>query len=113
MRRMTVSQRVNEMYRIEREREILRTFNTITRAEVLFMLEKFVNLGIITVRETETKVIVQLHRSSSSFRFDEILNELDRVCINRRNRYNSFGHLDMSIFSIEDTNIQIKECSCL
>ena len=46
---MTVAQSVNEMYREERRREILKAFNTITREEVLANLESYLNKGILTV----------------------------------------------------------------
>ena len=105
---MTVAQRVNEMYRAEREREILEAFSTITREEVLAMLENFIDLGIVTVKETETKVVVQLNRSFSSYHFYNVLNELDRTSNRRRNKYNCFGHLEAIIFRIEDASIQIK-----
>lgn len=103
----TVAQRVNEFYRAEREYEILRAFKTITREEVLFMLESFIDLGIITVNETKTKVNVKLHRTPSSYNFNNVLTELDRTCVSCKNDCNGFGQRTVSKFKIEDAIIQI------
>ena len=80
MRKMTVAQTIREREREIKRQEILSAFNTITREEVLAMLESFIEKGIITVSETKTKVKVNLHRCCTSFHFyDKVLRELYRT----------------------------------
>ena len=107
MKRMTVSQRVNKMYRMEREKEILKVFETITKKEVLAMLEKFIDLGVITVKTTKTKVQVQLQCSPSSFHFDDILDELYRACTSFTSECNCFGNITSAKFTVIDGTVQI------
>ena len=104
---MTVAQSVNEMYREERRREILKAFNTITREEVLAILESYLNKGILTVEETKTKVKVILNRSCTSYNFIDVMNELDRVCEYRSNSKTYNGWQTVSKFKVADAIIQI------
>ena len=107
MKRMTVSQKVNEMYRVAREREMKRVFNVMTREEVLGLLEKYADLGILTVRETKTKVVITMKKHIGSYHFEDVVKELNRTCKRRDNSYNCFGHLEISKFKIENATIQI------
>ena len=106
---MTVAQMIREKERETRKAEILKAFNTITREEVLAMLEKFIELGIITVVETKTKVNVQLHRSCTSHHFIDVLNELDRTC-ERYTSHTNKNWQNVNTYKITDALVQVTFC---
>lgn len=106
MARLTTSQRVIEMYREEKMREILMAFDTITREEVLAMVESFIEKGVITVRETKTKVVITLHRSCTSWGFVDIIEELERTCEYRTSRTDKEWR-KVTTFKITDALVQI------
>ena len=91
----------------EKKAEILKAFNTITKEEVLAILESYLNKGILTVEETKTKVKVVLNRSCTSYNFIDVMNELNRVCEYRTNNKASNGWQTVSKFRIANGIIQI------
>lgn len=108
MKRMTVSQRVNEMYREERRREILKAFETITREEVLDMVKFYKEKGILKVRKQKDQIRIDMQRGCSAWNFhDKFLKELYRACISCKSTYNCWGHLETTRYKIADGSVKI------
>lgn len=82
-------------------------FNTITKAEVMEMLESFIEKGVVTVSETKTKVKVVLHKSCTSWGFINVINELDRTC-EKSTSYTTNDWKEITKYKITDCTIQIQ-----
>ena len=108
MRKTTVAQTIrNREYEMKRK-EILQAFNTITRAEVVDMLDFYKKKGILKVYKQGTQIRVDMKRTRSAWNFEaKVLKELHRTCTSCKSTYDHWGFLETTRYKIADGSVKV------